>query len=222
MTPKETRVWVRSGLRVERRADGKAPMIVGHASVFNEWTTLYRGKDYEVREIVRPGAFKNALAEGQDVRALFNHDANFILGRSTSGTLRMVEDSAGLLCEIDPPDTQAARDLLVSIERGDVSGMSFAFTIRAGGDRRISRTENDIEIYERELTDLDLYDVSPVVYPAYPGTDLGMRSLETLGLARPEDLRAAFAPPAPEAPPVVNPRLRLASVELEYLRSLAR
>jgi HK97 family phage prohead protease len=188
------------GLRLERRAEGEAapPRIVGHASVFDRWTTLYEDDDYLVREVVRPGAYRNAIASGQDVRALFNHDSNFVLGRTTSGTLRLAEDGPGLLCEIDPPDTPTIRDLVLApIARGDVSGMSFAFTPRrsgqtttteaggitvvdSGGDRITRRMDGNRFVQERELLDLDLYDVSPVTYPAYEQTDVALRCLADL------------------------------------------
>lgn len=183
------------GLRVERR-EGAAggPRIVGHASVFDQWTTLYEGPYFVWREIVRPGAYANALKEKQDVRSLFNHDSNFVLGRTASGTLSLSEDKVGLWTDTDPPDTQTIRDLVLSpIERGDVSGMSFAFiprntksvvvseggviVIDRGGERITIRTEGEKEIEERELLDLNLFDVSPVTYPAYEQTDVALRAL---------------------------------------------
>jgi uncharacterized protein len=181
--------------RVERRAESDVPMIVGHASVFNEWTTIYEGRYWKYREIVRPGAYRNALKEKQDVRGLFNHDSNFVLGRTKSGTLTLEEDDRGLLARIDPPNTQTIRDLVIApIERGDVDGMSFAFTVRSGdgkvthadkgdgvtvtesaGERVTIRRDGETWYEDRELFDLDLYDVSPVTYPAYDGTDVAMR-----------------------------------------------
>lgn len=189
-------------LRVERRdaGDGKPaePEIVGHAAVYDQWTTLYEGRYWTWREIIRPGAFTNALREGQDVRALWNHDPNFILGRTKSGTLTLTDDPPrGLLSRTRPPGTQTVNDLvLVPIDRRDVDGMSFAFGIRAG-DGKVTRTENadgtivvvtagervtlryegERLIEEREVLDADLYDVSPVVYPAYGGTDVDLRSI---------------------------------------------
>jgi uncharacterized protein len=200
------RRYVEAALRVETEepaeGDQVEPKIVGHASVFDEWTTLYEGRYWVYREIVRPGAFTRAIKKKQDVRALFNHDANFVLGRTKSGTLSLEEDDRGLLSRITPPDTHAARDILTSIKRGDVTGMSFAFTparakkvkqteqngvitIENGGERITQRYEGDTLIEERELLDLDLYDVSPVTYPAYGGTDVGLRSTP--------DLRALIA-----------------------------
>jgi uncharacterized protein len=168
--------------------------IVGHAAVFNEWTTLYEGRYWVWREVIRPGAFAAAIKEGQDVRALFNHDANVLLGRTTSGTLELTEDVVGLLTRTDPPDTQTVRDLVLTpMERGDLDGMSFAFAVKRGdkvtetktptgyvietaGERITVRYEGEREIEEREILSADLYDVSPVTYPQYTGTDVAYRA----------------------------------------------
>lgn len=191
----ERRVVVADGLHVEDRAggDGRINRIVGHASVFDRWTTLYESPAYLWREVVRPGAYARAIRELQDVRSLWNHDANFVLGRTLSGTLSLVEDGTGLLTDTEPPDTQTIRDLVLTpIRRGDVSGMSFAFIPRPGperveraegktvittpGDRRTIRVEGVRTVEERELLDLDLLDVSPVTYPAYEQTDVALRA----------------------------------------------
>jgi HK97 family phage prohead protease len=126
------------------------------------------------REIIRPGAFADSLAEA-DVRALFNHDPNVILGRNRAGTLRLSEDAKGLRIEIDPPDTQAARDLMVSIARGDVTQMSFGFSVPPGGQ---IWEKNSLGQVVRTLTTVRLYDVSPVVFPAYPETAVAVRDLQ--------------------------------------------
>lgn len=169
-------------------------MIVGHAAVFDQWTTLIDCDWWTWREKIRAGAFSNALREKQDVRCLINHDSNLVLGRSTSGTLRLSEDNVGLLTETDPPDTQVARDLLVSMQRGDITQMSFAFCTRTSGGEVITTEkdgittidygssfatiwrEGDKWIEERELIDLDISDVSIVTYAAYPQTDAAVRS----------------------------------------------
>lgn len=192
------RRYVDQRLAVETRAeaDGGGVELVGHAAVFDQWTTLYSGKYWEWREIVRPKAFKRAIKEKQDVRALLNHDPNFVIARTKAGSLKLSEDETGLLAVIVPPDTQTIRDLVVEpIRRGDIDQMSFAFLPRTsdeetikekkdvtiidrGGERITIRYEGEKRIEEREVLDADLYDVSPVTYPAYVGTDIGVRSSE--------------------------------------------
>lgn len=93
-----------------------------------------------------------------------------LLGWNKASTLFLKEDETGLKVRIVPPDTQWARDLLVPIERGDVSQMSFGFTVIS--DRW--GTEEGMDV--RELVKVKLYDVSPVTFPAYPQTDVGVRS----------------------------------------------
>ena len=141
--------------------------MVGHAAVFNEVAEI--GGWF--REQVEPGAFKSSIRK-DDVRALFNHDENYVLGRNTAGTLKMSEDKDGLKVTIDPPDTQFARDLGVSIERGDISQMSFAFQVL---EEEWIRGENK-ELDLRKIKKVRLFDVSPVTFPAYDGTDIGLRS----------------------------------------------
>lgn len=157
---------------VETR-DGEKPRIVGYAAVFDTPSEPLGG----FREIIRRGAFSRAIREG-DVRALWNHDPRYVLGRTKSGTLFLREDIHGLRVEIDPPDTQWARDFMESIRRGDVDQMSFAF--RALQDRWLTDDSGAV----RELLEVDLYDVSPVTFPAYPTTAVAVRS-EPVDLLRP-------------------------------------
>ncbi len=97
---------------------------------------------------------------------------NYVLGRNKSGTLQLIEDDKGLLVRIKPPDTQWAKDLQKSIERGDISQMSFGFVVEE--DKWSSHEGKDV----RELKKVKLYDVSPVTYPAYNQTDVGVRAME--------------------------------------------
>lgn len=125
-------------------------------------------------EVVRQGAFSASIADGDDVKALHNHDSNQILGRSTSGTLELEEDDQGLRVVIHPPNTTQARDLLTSIERGDIDEMSFGFEVVEEKWNRAA--EGKLEL--RELISLRLFDVSTVVFPAYKSTSIGLRSAE--------------------------------------------
>lgn len=144
--------------------------IVGYTAVFSQETvipTMFGG----FRETIKKGAFARAIAEEHDVRALRNHDADNLLGRSSSGTLTLREDDKGLWVEILPPNTELAAETKELIRRGDLSGMSFAFVITAEKWTRGKGEELDM----REILDVDLYDVGPVTYPAYPQTTADLR-----------------------------------------------
>lgn len=157
------------GGRFEVRREGEGmPTLVGYAAVFNSRTQLGW-----FDEEIAPGAFAQSLADGDDVRALFNHDTARVIGRRGAGTLRIEEDATGLRVEIDLPDTTTARDLVASIERGDIDGMSFGF--RAREQEWIER-EDESEL--RRLIDVELIEVSPVTFPAYADTSIAQRSYE--------------------------------------------
>ncbi|HEY1064460.1 MAG TPA: HK97 family phage prohead protease [Pirellulales bacterium] len=148
---------------------GGVRTIVGHAAVFNTFSKDLGG----FVELIRPGAFARAIKE-TDVRGLWNHKADYLLGRTSSGTVRLAEDERGLRYEIDLPDTQLGRDVAVLIGRGDITGSSFGFIVRPGGEKW--RREGSRSV--RELIDLELIDVSPVTFPAYEAADVALRSLE--------------------------------------------
>lgn len=188
---------------VEIRADGDGPeKIVGYAAVFNSLSEDLGG----FREIIRPGAFAAALPVS-DTRALWQHESVYVLGRLRSSTLRIEEDERGLRVEIDPPDAQWARDVMVSIKRGDVDQMSFAFSLTADGDRW-SREEGELPL--REILKVKrLYDVSVVTYPAYPDTVVDIRSLiADRELSQDERRALAEILPAEPNPVTVNHRRR--------------
>jgi len=155
-------------LNVETRADGK-PVIRGMAA-------RYRVRSVDLggfTEEIRPGAFDAVLkAEGRSVVGLFNHDSNIILGTERAGTLRLSATDDGLAYEIDPPESRA--DVLELIRRGDVYGSSFAFTTK---DDEWTTDENGGHL--RYIRSIDgLYDVGPVLTPAYKDTSVAVRSLE--------------------------------------------
>lgn len=156
-------------------------VIEGHAAVFMRLSRNLGG----FVEQIAPTAFDRSLGDNPDVRALINHDPSALLGRTRSGTLRLSKDSTGLMYEIDVPDRQDARDLMVSMERGDIDNSSFAFSLMRGGDEW-SETPEGYPL--RTLTAISLHngDVSPVTYPAYEDTDSGLaeRAYRSLALAR--------------------------------------
>ena len=169
-------------IRIQERADGALPLITGYAAVF------YRDGDasteYEmwpadswggrIVERIMPTAFAKSARE-DDVRGLFNHDSHAVLGRTGAGTLRLSVDSVGLRYEIDPPDTQLARDLIQSLRRGDITGSSFAFMPRQTEFRDTIQDGKVVEtVVERH--DVQLFDVGPVTFPAYAGATSGVRA----------------------------------------------
>lgn len=161
----ERRHYTCEGIEV-RNDEDQPPRLIGYAAMFGEMSEDLGG----FRERIAPGAFSKAL--GGDVRALFNHDSNLILGRTKAKTLTIAEDQRGLRIEITPPDTQVARDLMESVSRGDVDQMSFGFrTIKDDWE------EVDGELV-RTLVEVRLLDVSPVVFPAYPQTEIALRSMD--------------------------------------------
>ncbi len=160
--------------RIERRCypmmevrvldDNGTPKIAGHAAVFNQLSEDLGG----FREMVDPGVFGD-LSQ-LDVRSLYNHDENYVIARTKNGTLKLSTDDAGLAYEAVPPDTTWARDLLVTLGREDVDQSSFGFrTLR---DKWETTPDGDI----RTLLSVELWDVSPVTFPAYPQTDSQVRS----------------------------------------------
>lgn len=147
---------------VELRDDTGGPVVVGYAAVFDT-PTIVRAPGWQFREVVERGAFSKTLREA-DVRLLFNHNPDWVLGRTASGTLTLQEDAVGLRVEAVLPDTSYARDLLALIDRADVSQMSFAFeAVR-------DKWDDDADPPLRRLQEVRLWDVSIVTYPAYPDT----------------------------------------------------
>lgn len=155
-----------------RAKDGESNTrtIGGYVTKFNTMSENL-GFFREVREQVAPGAFKKTLKE-DDIRAFWNHNPDIILGRNTNGTLKLKEDETGLAFDLDLPDTTAGRDAFISIERGDVTGMSFGFMVRG---EEIDRGEDEKSPIIRTLTDVQLFEVSPVIFPAYPDSETEAR-----------------------------------------------
>lgn len=159
-----------SGLQIEERADGKKTMR-GHAAVFNQLSEDLGG----FREQIAPGAFAEAI-EKDDVRFLLNHEG-LSLARTVAKTLRLAEDARGLAFEADiNPDDPDWQRLLPKVVRGDISQMSFGFSVRPGGQ---DWAKDDEGRTIRTLKKLRLFDVSPVTYPAYPQTDIAVRELRS-------------------------------------------
>lgn len=170
----ERRMDTPGQVAVETRENGNM-VITGYAAVFHRADdpgTQYRlSKDYVER--IAPTAFDRALREQQDAMGLYNHDPSFLLGRRSSGTLRLSVDKVGLRYEIDhnPADPQHV-SVMEKLKRGDLKGSSFAFRVTKQSFEKAEK--HDI----RNVHDVDLLDVGPVSAPAYASTTAGTRSGE--------------------------------------------
>lgn len=193
----------------EVRADGDQPVLKGYAAKFN--------KDSEMLgwfiERIDPGCFAKAIQES-DVRALFNHEPSYVLGRNKSGTLRLAEDTIGLVYEVDPDmENTDHKNVVRMVERGDVTQSSFGFEVV-----KDEWDYSDPDRIVRTLKEVKLYDVSPVTYPAYLDTEVdvkrALRSLATASKRSIDELDEAVKageirqvltktepPPAEEPPP---------------------
>lgn len=197
---------------VETRADGR-PVIRGYAVVYGRLSVDLGGG---LRERIMPGAFDETLNRQRgrtDLVSYFNHDANIMLGRESSGTLKVWSDEKGVGFEVIPPTTRA--DIIELVQRRDVKGASFTFSMRKGGEGFVT-DETGRAI--REVRAANLYELGPVVQPAYPSTtaQVAMRSYEAW-LASQVSL--------PETTPhAVGPDIVAASTRLKAarLRSLLR
>lgn len=178
---KELRMLPLKEIRINESDGGTC--IEGHAAVFDSWSETLGGI-FPFKEKVRKGAFAESIGK-DDIRALFNHDPNYVLGRNRAGTLELVEDDVGLRVRITPPDTSWARDITTSIRRGDISQMSIGFVVE--DDEWSSKDGIDT----RELKKVRLFDVSPVTFPAYTATDVGVRAMQEYDVYRTEQRKVA-------------------------------
>ena len=162
----ERRALGKCELRMEREGDaGKTTS--GYACLFDNVTSI--GGYWQER--FAKNAFSKSLAE-RDVVALHSHDDGRPMGRMSRDTLRCSEDDIGLAFENDLPDTQDGRDLATSIERGDIEGMSFRFRARK------EEWDETKDPPMRTIIEADLMEITYTAFPAYPDTEVGMRSLE--------------------------------------------
>lgn len=138
-----------------------------------KWDSLSHVLFDEFFEQFSPYAFRDHLAAGQDVLALWEHDPKSLLGRTSSGTLALSEDETGLHFALNPPDTQLGRDVLTMVERGDITGMSFGF--RALKDHWNTARKP----YVRTVHSAELREITITSLPAYPesAVEIARRSL---------------------------------------------
>jgi len=177
-----------------RKSESGAAKLFGYAlrfdSVYDMW---------EHTEEVAKGAFANT--DMSDIRVLFNHDNNQILGRTKAGTARTGIDANGLWYEVDLPNSPAGENVRVAVERGDIDQSSWGFILRTNGDKWERR---DGKLH-RVLTDVEeIFDVSPVTFPANPDTTVAKRSLQRSGV---------YAPPEPDTTTEIDTEIEFAKLE---------
>lgn len=184
MNKRETRELKITELTIRELEDGKR--VIEGLIPFNqrsEWMGFY--------EYIAPSAFNKTLADGSDVRALWNHDTTMILGRVKNDSLRLRADETGLHIECDLPKTSYAEDVYNLIREGYCNGLSFGFTTIK--DRWEVKEEDGREVDVCTLLEVRLYEVSFCVsFPAYAGTESEARNirsiLDDISKIRPEDL----------------------------------
>lgn len=151
--------------------------ISGYAVKWNEWSNLIRKESFEFVERFSPGAFDESLRSGNPIKAFWNHNTDKVIGSTKSGTMRVESDNVGLRFEIDLPNNSTGNDIIESVRRGDVDGVSFGFKI---ADRKKDNTwdDSDYRNVKRTINRAMLKEISPTPFPAYPQTELSLRSAE--------------------------------------------
>ncbi|MGQ7276632.1 HK97 family phage prohead protease [Brevibacillus thermoruber] len=170
MKNKEMRCLAKD-IEIRAQEDG-TKTVSGYVVKFNKRSHLIWGEFYEK---VAKGAFAKSLEENT-IKALWNHRSDYVLGSTKNGTLRLEEDDIGLRFELDLPHNSWGNDAFESIQRGDTDGVSFGFVVRNDNWEYLK----DEDVYERTLLDVDLIEISPTPFPAYPDSEVGKRSMEGL------------------------------------------
>jgi HK97 family phage prohead protease len=180
---KRERRFLQSEVLVEA---GESPKITGYAAVFGKRSFLLG----DFVEVVDSKAFDECLASNPTIVGLINHDESLVMGKTTSGTMRVSVDEVGLKYEIDPPDTSYAKDLMVSMRRKDIDSSSFGFFCRADSWAYDKVTKQNV----RTILKADVFDCSIVLNPAYGDSSSQVRSLfpEDKG-SIPEEITAKIA-----------------------------
>lgn len=157
-------------------------IVSGYVNETGKYSHLL-GKRKKFKEKIQKGAFTRALANGNDVHFLAEHDDNKILASTRNNSLKLVEDETGLLMTAEISDTSYGRDYHTLIKDGILRNMSFGFSV----DKDKWKRMND-GTYTREITDLTLYEVSVVTNPAYPQSTISARGIGLIEEEVPDDI----------------------------------
>ncbi|MBG9841764.1 peptidase U35 [Bacillus tropicus] len=168
---KETRTFDITKLSTRDATEEQPSKITGYAAVFNSKTTICGW----FNEVIEPGAFARSLSEDGDIRALFNHNWDNVLGRTKSGTLKLEEDEKGLKFDVELPNTTTGRDLAESMSRGDINQCSFGFWVTE------EEWDYNVEPALRTIKEVELYEISVVSIPAYDDTEVSLVRSKEIG-----------------------------------------
>jgi len=165
---KVNKVEIRSAESGEGDDKTEQRFVAGIGIVYGEEVTIWDG----FKETIRAGAFADSLKSDINVKSFFNHNASFVLATQRSEPALTITDSKdGLEFDAPIPDTSYGRDLIENLERKNVEGASFTFTV----DEDILIIDED-DVYHREIVKATLYEVGPVTNPVYPQTEVGVRN----------------------------------------------
>jgi len=155
---------------IETSFNSKENKLCGYAAIFDT-PALVNQYNRQFEEVIRKGAFSRSIKESKDIICCLNHDTNYLLGRTSSGTMQLNEDSKGLYFEVSLSENiESHREIKELAIRGDLSGASFTFDVAPNGEKW-SRSKSS-----REIVDCNVYELGPVVLPVYNNTSVQMRS----------------------------------------------
>lgn len=164
-------------VKIEQRGEGEsaARVIAGYGAV--HYREGYSGTEYalfpDVVERMLPGAFKRVAPDDYDLTANYNHNPDYVLGRRSAGTLKVTVDEIGIRYEIEVADNPIHQFVSDAITRGDVAGSSFEFRNTVAPEWQDAPDGRSI----RNVVEVDVRALGPVVDPAYLASTVGMRSL---------------------------------------------
>lgn len=165
----------RDKLELREAGESKGPgTVFGYAMKWDEWSEVI----WDFRERFRPFAFRKSLEGGIDTRFLAAHSSALLLGRRSVGTAKFEEDGVGLRFEVDLPDNTVGNDMAVSVQRGDLDGVSIGFRpVSQTWTNREKDDEFDVD-WTRDVVEAELDEVSLVTWPAYKQTVAQIREVE--------------------------------------------
>ena len=163
--------------------------LTGYAAVFNEWTEIDSWEG-TFRERIAPGAFKRTLGQRMPVLQ-FDHGSHPLIGSIPLGRITsIVEDERGLKVKARLSDNWLVEPVRDAIRDGAIDGMSFRFSVPANGDKVVRGKDG---VLERTINEVALYEVGPVVFPAYEQTTVGVRSRQALDALQDPEVRSEIA-----------------------------